>query len=172
VFEQTIGTTLDVSRVRRAAVALLLVAALAGGASFAASAVTTGDLDARQSELARRISERRAAIRSGRDRADLANTPLRALERRKYESPTTVVVLEALSQLLPDHTYVIELRVEGDKLRLTGITRDAPNLIRLIEQNSLFSRATFFAPTTRSPSDPGERFNIEARIEPMVVPRS
>lgn len=172
VFEQVIGATLDAARVRRAAVALLAIAVLAAGASLVASTVVTAGLEARQNELARRIAERRAAIRSGRERTDVASTPLRMLERRKYESPSTVIVLEALSQLLPDHTYATELRIEGDKLRLIGITRDAPGLIRLIEQNPMFSRATFFAPTTRAPSDPGERFHIEARIEPMAAPRS
>jgi len=172
VLEQTISGALDAARVRRAAVALLLVAALAAGLSFGVSSVVTTGLSARQDELARRIAERRAAIRSGRERADLASTPLRALERRKYQSPSTVLVLEALSQILPDHTYVIELRIEAEQLRVIGITRDAPSLIRLIEQNPMFSRATFFAPTTRAPSDPGERFHIEAHIEPVLATRS
>ncbi len=78
-----------------------------------------------------------------------------------------MVVLEALSRILPDNTYVTELRVEGDRVRVTGITADAPSLIRLIEQSPNFSRAVFFAPTTRAPSDPGYRFHIEARIVPV-----
>jgi general secretion pathway protein L len=172
VFAHTVSGALDVARVRRAVIALLVLALLAAGVSLVASTVVTANLSARQDELARRIAERRAAIRTGRERADVANTPQRMLERRKYESPATVLVLDALSQLLPDHTYVIELRIESDQVRVTGITRDAPGLIRLIEQNPMFSRATFFAPTTRSPSDPGERFHIEAHIEPTAAPRS
>ena len=99
-------------------------------------------------------------------------SPLRMLERRKYQTASSVIVLAVLSQILPDHTYVTELRIEGDKLRVIGVTRDAPALIRLIEQSPHFTRATFFAPTTRAPSDPGERFHIEAQIEPVFALRS
>jgi general secretion pathway protein L len=76
------------------------------------------------------------------------------------------MVLEAISRVLPDSTYVTELRVEGDKMQVVGLTQDAPSLIRLIEQSPEFARATFFAPTTRDQNDPGQRFHIEAHITP------
>ena len=78
-----------------------------------------------------------------------------------------MIALEVLSKIIPDNTYLTEMRIEDNKLRLSGVSLDAPALIRLIEQSRHFSRATFFAPTTRSTSDPGDRFNIEARIEPV-----
>jgi general secretion pathway protein L len=103
---------------------------------------------------------------------DAATAAQRVLERRKQEGPLAVLVVEALSQILPDHTYVTEMRIEGDKLRVVGLTKDAPSLIGLLEQSSQFTRATFFAPTTRSPNESGERFHIEAHIEPVSAPRS
>jgi general secretion pathway protein L len=163
--------TLDFARVRRTLVAVLIVTGLLAGVSLSVAALAGLNLANRQEELTRRIAERRAAIRAGRD-GGAAATPLRALERRKYVSPSSVIVLEVLSQILPDHTYVTELRIEGDKLRVIGVTRDAPGLIRLIEQSPNFTHATFFAPTTKAPTDPGERFHIEAQIEPVFAFRS
>jgi general secretion pathway protein L len=173
VFDESARGPLHVGRVRRVLATILVVAGLGAGAAVGAAATFAGTLGARQDELARQIATRRAAMLGGRDTTlDAATVGQRTLERRKHESPLTVIVLEALSQILPDHTYVTELRIEGDKLRLIGVTKDAPSLIGLMEQSSQFTRATFFAPTTRSPNETGERFHIEARIEPIAAPRS
>jgi len=163
VFEQKARGHLDAARLSRALSIMLGVVAVVALLSLVVSSYVGDSLGAQESELARQISARRAAIRAGSDGSD--RSPVAALERRKYETPASVIVLEALSQLLPDHTYVTELHLAGTKLQIVGITRDAPSLIPLIEQSQHFTRATFYAPTTRSPSDPGERFHIEARVE-------
>ena len=89
-----------------------------GGAGFAlvVSAYVGDSLGAQEAELARQISARRAAIRAGSDGGD--RSPVAALERRKHETPSSVIVLEALSRLLPDHTYVTELHLAGNKLQI------------------------------------------------------
>jgi len=173
VLDEQGHSILDASRVRQALIAILLVAGLGATVATVGGSLIAGKLEARQDELARQIAKLRAAALAGHEGSlDAATAALRTLERRKYEGPAAVMVLEQLSQVLPDNTYVTELRIEGDKLRLVGLSRDAPSLIGLIEQSQHFSRATFFAPTTRSPNEPGERFHIEARIEPSFAPRS
>ena len=167
VFEQGARNALDVARVRRALLALLAVLSLTAAVAVTTAQILGDDLETKQRDLARRIAERRVALVAGRGSASGHTSALGALQRRKHETAMSVMVLEALSQVLPDHTYVTELRVEGDKLQVIGITREAPSLIQLMEQSPHFTRATFFAPTTRTPDDPGERFHIEARIKPV-----
>jgi general secretion pathway protein L len=153
------GAAIDAPRLLRLT---LLGVGLAAAASLAISAYAGSVLDAEQQELQQRIAQRRAALRINQPGGSAETL----LAKRKQTSPSSVMVLEAISRVLPDSTYVTELRVEGDKMQVIGLTQDAPSLIRLIEQSPQFTRATFFAPTTRAQNDPGERFHIEAHITP------
>ena len=160
VFEQQSRGAFEITRIRRILMLVLAAAAAMAVISIGVSSIAADSLDTGQQDLTRQISKRRAAMRQDGGNAQ------RMLERRKQTTAASVIILEALSKLLPDHTFVTELRVEGGKVQVTGLTRDAPSLIRLIEQSPHFERATFFAPTTQSPGEPGERFHIEARIKP------
>ena len=136
---------------------VILASAIAALASFTLGAMVVDSLDAELADLSHKIAARRVAMRLGDGPG--ANSAQRALTQRKQATPSSVLVLEALSKILPDHTYVTELHIEGDQLQLVGITRDAPSLIELIEQSAQFTRATFFAPTTQAPGDPGGTFS-------------
>jgi general secretion pathway protein L len=152
---------IDVPRLLRTS---LLGAGLAVVAVLAVATYVGGALEGEQQQLQRQITARRAALRLNQNAA--AGSALGLLAKRKQTTSSSVMALEAISRALPDATYVTELRIEGDKVQVVGISQDAPSLIRLIEQSPQFSRATFFAPTTRSQGDPGERFHIEAHITP------
>jgi general secretion pathway protein L len=162
VFDQLLhgaaGRAMDVPRILRFA---LLSAGIAAAVSLMAATYVGSNLDSDLQQLSRRISERRASLRLNPNGSTLS-----LLAKRKQTSPSSVVVLEALSQALPDGTYVTELRIEGDKVQVVGMTQDAPSLIRLIEKSPQFAQATFFAPTTRAQNESGERFHIEAHITP------
>ena len=60
------------------------------------------------------------------------------LAQKKRGSAATVIVLESLSQALPDDTYLTELHVADGKVEITGVTREAASLIQIIEQTDQF----------------------------------
>lgn len=167
VVEENVGGILDVRHARRIALAVLASLLVIAAAANIASAMVVHSLQTHQDELAGQIAHIRAAALASRNAPrDPKVVAEQALVQRKNQTPSAVIALEILSRILPDNTYLTELRFDADKVRMTGITHDAPDLIRLIEQSHHFTQATFFAPITHSPSEPGDRFSIEARMEP------
>ncbi|MHC2467628.1 PilN domain-containing protein [Bradyrhizobium embrapense] len=139
----------------------LVSTAVAAAVSLLLNVYVGGSLQSEQEDLQHRISQRRAALRLD---ANGDSSGIGLLAKRKQTTPSSVMVLEAISRVLPDTTYVTELRIEGNKVQVVGLTQDAPSLIRLLEQSPQFTRATFFAPTTRAANESAERFHVEANI--------
>jgi general secretion pathway protein L len=164
VYHQQTRAAAGLGRIRMVLLAVFVTTGFAALAAIGGSGFVAPYYDDQLAQVQRRIAEHRAVIRAGQNSS--GSSAVELLERRKQTTPSSVVVLEALSALLPDHTYATELQIDGDKLQITGITHDAPSLISLLEQSPHFTHATFFAPTTRAPNDPGERFHIEAKIRP------
>jgi general secretion pathway protein L len=151
-----------------------LIAVLAGAVAIAMASMGISDFlveryDAQKQQVQRRIADRMAILR---DKSGGAGSAVELLEQRKQATMSGAIVIEALSALLPDHTYATELRIEGGKVQVVGLTRDAPSLISLLEQSPHFARAAFFAPTTHAANETGERFHIEATIKPYFGPGS
>lgn len=162
VHEHAASGVLGVARMRSTLLAVLVAVSAMTALAMATAGILGASFEAQLDELNDRIAEQRRILTRGNEGGETA--ALRALEQRKRDGTAAVLVLEALSQALPDHTYVTEMQIEGDKLQVTGISRDAPALIRLLEQSPRFAQATFAAPTTRAPQDAGERFHIAAQI--------
>jgi general secretion pathway protein L len=139
------------------------------GASVAAAVVAIGawsylglSLDGERESLEAAISAKRAALlaQHGANESDA----VAALDQKKRAELPSVLALESLSAALPDGAYLTDIHLELGKLEISGLTDDAPGLIRLLEQSRPFSHAAFSAPTTHSPNEAGERFHIEARV--------
>ena len=107
-----------------------------------------------------------ADLRSGMTRqpTNPAAHALAALKRRKTDQSAAVLRLEELTRRLPDNSYLTSLQLEGDTLRMSGISTDAPALVTNLEQSPLFKNAHFSAPTTQSPEDPRDHFQLELNI--------
>jgi general secretion pathway protein L len=84
----------------------------------------------------------------------------------KDTSPSSVMILEALSRTISDSAYLTELSLQNTTVRIVGMTSDAPSLIAPLEQSGQFADVHFFAPTTRGPDGSSFVFHIEGRATP------
>lgn len=146
---------------RYAIVALLLAA----GGMLGWTAYVGWSLQADIALLDEAIADRRAVLKrasDARNRAGGGN-----LEGRKQQSVVAVAALEALSAILPDDTYLTDLTLDAGRLRMTGHSARATELVPLLEGSGDFRNATFSSPLTRMSGQSTDRFSIEA----VVVPR-
>ena len=75
-----------------------------------------------------------------------------------------VEILEAVSELLPDHTFLSRLEVRRSDVTLKGTSQAASALIALLDSDPRLSNVRFASPVTRDPQTGGERFHITASV--------
>lgn len=74
-------------------------------------------------------------------------------------------VLAALTDILPDDTYLESLTLSHRNLAITGRSAAAARLIGLLAANKLIGNPAFAAPVTRAPEG-GDEFTIRAEVGP------
>ncbi len=79
-----------------------------------------------------------------------------------------VLVLEDLSAVLPDGTYLTDLSVDGRTLRISGLSSAPSDLIAILDGSALLAHVRFTAPVTRDRNGDRDSFEIEA----VIVERS
>jgi general secretion pathway protein L len=99
--------------------------------------------------------------------------------QRKYAFPSAVQVLEDVTRILPDDTWLtqFELRTppKGKEaphrdLLLRGESANAGRLVSLLEESKLFEQAAPRSPTTKIQPGPGEIFDLGAQIKAQAPP--
>jgi general secretion pathway protein L len=163
LFEQNTRQNLGATRLNRGLKAFFGLTGLAALLAILSAIFLSSYLGDQEEDLGNQLSQRRTAIRANSSAND--RSPAALLRRRKLDTAAVVLVLDKLAAVLPDNTYLTELHLTDNKVQIIGISADSSSLIPLIEQSTTFKDATFFAPTTNSTSDRGERFHIEAQIQ-------
>ncbi len=87
------------------------------------------------------------------------------LGRQKAAQLPTLFVLDELTRLLPDNTWLSRFELNDAVLRIQGESGSASSLIGILEGSELFMSVDFTSPVTINPRSRRERFSIEARIE-------
>lgn len=82
----------------------------------------------------------------------------------KDKNPSSIELINELTRVLPDHTHVQRLALEGGLLSMQGLSASASELIPIIDDVGLFEDIRFAAPVTQNRADNSERFSITAKI--------
>lgn len=108
--------------------------------------------------------EEAEAARGLRAQIDQAIEQGRLIVLKKMENSAVVHVLDEITRLLNDDTWLIRMRIYADEVEIFGYSKSASMLIGAIEQSPLFADVQFRAPVTRDPRVDAERFHIAFRI--------
>jgi len=84
---------------------------------------------------------------------------------QRLASPTIVSLMNEVTRVIPDNTWMVRFEVRGSTLRLQGESESASSLIALLEASDLVENAAFSSPVTKNPRTSNDRFVIEARVQ-------
>jgi general secretion pathway protein L len=85
-------------------------------------------------------------------------------------APGAVEIWEELSRVLPDHTYLSDLRVADGSVSISGFSGDAAHLIRLLDQSVLFTGAHLTGAITPDKTEHKDRFSLAFRLRGAQKP--
>lgn len=152
---------------RRAVSIALATIAFAGVASSGLGAWRLYTVNAEAAALQDEMSVARNGIENAVSGMALLESRGKLLAQKRDVAPM-VIVLDRLSSLIPTSTYLTELAVEGEEIRISGLSSDAPALIGILEGADLLSDVQFAAPTTREDTVAQDRFVIVARLASTI----
>ncbi len=89
---------------------------------------------------------------------------LGAIVTAKAASPSVVRVLDRITALLPDDTYLDQFNVVGREIEIEGTTRASSALVRALESTPMFEKVNYIAPVTRDPVTGAERFHFSIQF--------
>jgi general secretion pathway protein L len=143
-----------------AACCLLLVLVLA--TPFLRQALILVELRGRLAEMAPRIAQVQA-LRARIAGAGAGGDAVAAETRRLGDA---LKALAALTDILPDDSYLTEFTMRERKMTVSGLGASAPKLISLLSADPRIRNPAFTAPVTRSETNHLDVFAIRAELAP------
>lgn len=90
------------------------------------------------------------------------------LEQKRTAHASTVELWNELTRLLPDGTYLEKLSVEGDALQLIGLSREASQLVPLLQDSPLWRKVNLTGVLQADGGVGGrDRFTLTAELQPL-----
>jgi general secretion pathway protein L len=143
-------------------VACTLLALVATGLPFLQQSLEMSEIEARIADLKPRVTEvqtlrsRIAAESAGRD----------AVAQVRSRTGNVLEVLAAVTELLPDDTFLNDFLLRQRQLSITGQSAAAARLIAVLAADPSFRNPGFSAPVTRSGGATADVFSIRTEVAP------
>lgn len=111
-------------------------------------------------------AQQAAAVRNELQRLEGGRAFLDAQQARASD---VLLLLDELTRLLPDHTWLTRFEISADKVRLEGESAESSSLIGLLEQSQRLHNVSFSSPVTSNPRTQRDRFSLLAERRPPQV---
>jgi len=79
--------------------------------------------------------------------------------------PTKIQLLHEVTRVVPDDTWLTQVQIKGDTVRIQGESEGASSLIGFLEASELLRDVSFSSTVTKNPRTSNDRFVIQASIE-------
>jgi general secretion pathway protein L len=99
-----------------------------------------------------------------REEIEQLDTGSRFLVEKKQAMPLALEIINELTRLLPDDTWITRLDIKGQEVQIQGQSAAASALIPLIESSDKLRNPRFRSPVTRMPRMNAERFHLSAEV--------
>jgi len=143
-----------------AAVSLLLLLVIAAAMPFYQQRQTIQQFEA---EIAI-FEDKAVAARKLKDDIEIQASELAAVIEKKSRYPAVIQVLDELSKIIPNHTWLQRMEFDNARIELQGESGTASDLIGLLENSGLFKDTRFLSQVVQNPRSKAERFHLQSAL--------
>ena len=110
------------------------------------------------------VTAKAEVIQRLREEVEQLGAGTRFLVEKKQATPLTLEIIDELTRLLPDDTWINRLDIKGQEVEIQGQSASAASLIPLIESSDRLRNPRFRSPVTQLPGSDNERFHLSAEL--------
>ncbi len=100
-------------------------------------------------------------VRKQLDVLSATHSEISALIKKSSTSVKKSLVIEEISKILTDDSYLDGISISGDVVTIDGASANPEGLIAVLEASPLFKGVTFNTPSFRNPGEEKSRFSIK-----------
>jgi general secretion pathway protein L len=120
-------------------------------------------LEALEAQVQAAAAEAREGAELRRDLEKMAAAS-QFLVGKKASDVMIVELVDEVSRILPDHTWIARLDLSGDQLQIQGQSSASSSLIGIVESSPWFKNARFGSPVVQITGTDNDRIHISATV--------